>query len=523
MAKRTFLAGVTSQTIDIFIQDSSSTIGAGLSGLAFGTSGLTAYYRKGATGTPTAITLVTQTVGGAWSSGGFVELDAVHTKGVYRFDVPDTILASTPWATIYFYGAANMAPVIAELEIVSVNPFDGVRMGLTALPNATAGGAAGLPLGDANARVDVGKWLGTAVSTPTVAGVPNVNTKTWNDLATVALPLIPATAGRSLVVDAAGLADANVVKLGPTGSGTAQTARDVGLNIDATISSRTKPADTQARVTLVDTLTTYTGNTPQTGDAFTRVGAAGAGLTAIPVVARVTLVDTVTTLTNTPSDSAGVTTLLARLTALRAGYLDNLSAGAAALEASLQGLITTIGASAVNVGTAVWSTTVRLLSAGTNIVLAKGVGLTGLNDIAASLILSDATPFAGASIAAIKAKTDNLPSDPADASDIAAAFSIVGSALVALPTAAQNRAEMDSNSTRLAAIAALFTTALTESYNVDGAPPTPAQALFVIMQRLTEFAIVGTTITAKKLDGATTAFTLTIDDATSPTSSTRAT
>ena len=31
----------------------------------------------------------------------------------------------------------------------------------------------------------------------------------------------------------------------------------------------------------VDTLTTYTGNTPQTGDAFARLGAAGAGLTAL--------------------------------------------------------------------------------------------------------------------------------------------------------------------------------------------------------------------------------------------------
>ncbi len=59
---------------------------------------------------------------------------------------------------------------------------------------------------------------------------------------------------------------------------------------------------------------------------------------------EITLVDTTTTLTNAPSDSAGVTTLLTRLSAARAGYLDNLSAGAAALEASLQGLITTVGA-----------------------------------------------------------------------------------------------------------------------------------------------------------------------------------
>ena len=39
-------------------------------------------------------------------------------------------------------------------------------------------------------------------------------------------------------VDANGLADANAVKVGPTGAGAAQTARDLGANLDATVSSR---------------------------------------------------------------------------------------------------------------------------------------------------------------------------------------------------------------------------------------------------------------------------------------------
>lgn len=43
--------------------------------------------------------------------------------------------------------------------------------------------------------------------------------------------LRPATAGRTLVVDASGLADANTVKVGPSGSGTAQTARDIGASV----------------------------------------------------------------------------------------------------------------------------------------------------------------------------------------------------------------------------------------------------------------------------------------------------
>jgi len=68
---------------------------------------------------------------------------------------------------------------------------------------------------------------------------------------------------------------------------------------------------------------------------------------------------------------------------------------------------------------------------------------------------------------------------------------------------------------------AVLTTAMTESYNADGAAPTLTQAMFVSMQRLTEFATSGTAITVKKLDGSTTAYGLTMDNATTPTSSTR--
>jgi hypothetical protein len=74
-------------------------------------------------------------------------------KGMYRLDVPDTVFASTPWAIVYLYGAANMAPAVCELEIVSYNPFDAVRLGLTALPNANAGVSGGLPTIDAALNV----------------------------------------------------------------------------------------------------------------------------------------------------------------------------------------------------------------------------------------------------------------------------------------------------------------------------------------------------------------------------------
>ncbi len=64
--------------------------------------------------------------------------------------------------------------------------------------------------------------------------------------------VMPATAGRTLVVDAAGLADANAVKLGPTGSGTAQTARDIGASVLLSSGTGTGQLDFTAGVVKVN-------------------------------------------------------------------------------------------------------------------------------------------------------------------------------------------------------------------------------------------------------------------------------
>jgi hypothetical protein len=69
----------------------------------------------------------------------------------------------------------------------------------------------------------------------------------------------------------------------------------------------------------------------------------------------------------------------------------------------------------------------------------------------------------------------------------------------------------------------VLTVALTESYAADAAAPTLTQAVLAIQQFLQEKSISGTTMTVKKLDGTTTAMTLTLSDATTPTSVTRAT
>ena len=80
------------------------------------------------------------------------------------------------------------------------------------------------------------------------------------------------------------------------------------------------------------TVTTLTGHTAQTGDNFARIGATGSALTSLAQASVCTdarLAELAAA--NLPSD---IDDLLSRLSAARAGYLDNLSAGAVAQAAT---------------------------------------------------------------------------------------------------------------------------------------------------------------------------------------------
>lgn len=128
--------------------------------------------------------------------------------------------------------------------------------------------------------------------------------------------LMPATAGRTLVVDAAGLADANAVKLGPSGAGTAQTARDVGASVlvgDKTGFSLSSAGVQALWDALTSALTTVgsigkklVDSVTQTGDSYARIGAAGAGLTALGDTRLANLDVTVSSRNATAPDNAGV-------------------------------------------------------------------------------------------------------------------------------------------------------------------------------------------------------------------------
>jgi hypothetical protein len=155
MQREQIRAGATSQTIDVFVYNGSLTTGLGLTGLAYNSGSLVASYRKGATGTRTAISLATQTVGGAYSSGGFVEIDATNMPGWYRLDIPNAAIDTAGRTYVTLKGATNMVPVNVIIDCVL-------------------------------AAADVTHLLGTAWLTPATAGTPDVNTKTLSNNAITA-------------------------------------------------------------------------------------------------------------------------------------------------------------------------------------------------------------------------------------------------------------------------------------------------------------------------------------------------
>lgn len=109
--------GATSRIWQIFVADSSSTTGAGLTGLVFNSGSLVCYYHRDTDTTATAVSLVTMTVG-TFTSSGFKEIDATNMPGWYQLCPPNAALASGAKSVgFHLKGATNMAPLPIEVEL----------------------------------------------------------------------------------------------------------------------------------------------------------------------------------------------------------------------------------------------------------------------------------------------------------------------------------------------------------------------------------------------------------------------
>jgi len=143
-------------TLRLKILDSSTTTGAGLTNLTFESAGLvistiadneataTAYTQAGST-IETIATLGTYAAPTA-TKCRFKEVDSTNHPGVYEIQLADArfAVASAKSLLVSISGATNCAETDAVIPLRGVDPFDGVRGGMTALPAAAPDAAGGL-------------------------------------------------------------------------------------------------------------------------------------------------------------------------------------------------------------------------------------------------------------------------------------------------------------------------------------------------------------------------------------------
>lgn len=171
----------------------------------------------------------------------------------------------------------------------------------------------------------------------------------------------------------------------------------VGTNNDKTGYSITN-------LTVASSVTLAAGtHNPQSGDAYARIGANGVSLSAIPwnaswdaeveseVADALAVYDPPT---NAEMEARTIVAanyaLEATLTAMKGSTFDTATDSLEALRNRGDAAWTTATGFSTHSAADVWAVATRVLTAGTNIVLAKGTGVTGFNDLSAAQVNAEA-------------------------------------------------------------------------------------------------------------------------------------
>lgn len=386
----------------------------------------------------------------AHSDNKAIEIDATSSPGLYRVDWPDAAFATGADKVILCVSGTGLDPVFEEIQLVNFDPEDSVRLGLTALPNAAADGAGGLPISDAGG-LDL-----DAQRSDISAILVDTGTTLQGEL-------------DGIQADTEDIQSRLPAALGANGNMKAD-VRD--YNGTAGTFSAGRP----------EVNTTHLGGSSTTVSQLTDIAAGySGGAWTVNINGEINW--------NTAWNAEVQSEVQ---DAIEANHLDHLFAVAAAgTEAANSSYWSRLVSKSATPAFSSFDNTTDSLEAIRDRGDAAWITATGFSTHSAADVWSSGTR----TLTAIDEDSTTL--------DIDAAVT------AAVPTAAT-------------IATAVLTTAMTESYNTDGSTATLAQALYVIMQTLTEHAISGTTWTVKKLDGSTTALTLTLNDATTPTGVTRA-
>ena len=169
--KRKFKGGLTSVSLPVFIADTSSTTGGGLSGVTSASSGLVLEYRRAGQSTWTSVTPQAGKTLGSYLSGGIVADGSL--AGAYEVDFPDAAFASGARMVVCrVRGVTNMLAVLIEIELdavdYQVDAFGAIKpttAGRTL--DVSAGGEAGIDLANIGSPTTTVNLSGVTIKTAT--------------------------------------------------------------------------------------------------------------------------------------------------------------------------------------------------------------------------------------------------------------------------------------------------------------------------------------------------------------------
>lgn len=565
MSVRRIKAGTTDVSVIIRIVDSSD--GTPETGVVYNTSGIDLWYRReGAASVDiTEATLAALTT--AHTDGGFLHIN----DGWYRLDLPDAACASGVTGVQIGGTVTGMVVLAPYIELVAYDPYDTVRLGLTALPNAAADAAGGLVVSDAGGLdIDALNTNVSAILTDTAeigaagAGLTAIpwnpswdaevqsevadGLTAYNAVATTDLPTnfgdlaITATTGR---VDVASIEGSDATDQINAACDTALSDYDAptkaeldsglaGLNdptaaaiadavLDEALSGHVTAGTLGKAVADIEADT----NELQSDDTPSALSTIEGKIDTIDGIVDAILIDTAEIgaagaglteaggtgdhLTAVPYNSAWDAEIQSECNdALVALHLDHLLA-VDYDPASKPGTATALLNELVESDSGVSRFTANALEQAPS-----GSGSTPAQ------FWDYATSNATVSGSMGELLTDNVDAPISTVDTVVDGIKVVTDNLPdsgALTSIAQESTLGTPADTDIATdIANLLTGNLTEAYPSAAGALTLTTALYSMHQFLTEFAISGTTYTVKKRDGSTTAKTFTLDDATTPTS-----
>ena len=500
-----------------------ATTGVGLTGLSSASAGLiistiTDNEATATTYTTAGSTIETITTLGTFATPTatkcrFKEVDATNHKGLYEFQFDNArfSVASSKRLVLSVTGATNLLDADYEIQLVSFDPYDSIRMGMTSLP--------------ATGTLAVNPTL--AAVTHTGAVIPTVTTLTGHTAQTGDnFARLGAPAGASVSADVAAVkTDTAAIKVKTDFLPSVTAGGTGGLFI----------AGTNAATSITTALTAnITGNLSGSVGSVTTVTSIVNGVWDEAIAGHLTAGTTGNKLNSAASAGDPWTTALpGAYGAGTAGKIlgDNLNAtvGSRATQTSvdtIDGIVDNILIDTAEIGAAgagltaipwniAWDAEVQSECAD---ALNAYDPPTNTEMVAAFTEIKGATWAATDTLEAIRDRGDSAWITATGFATTAALATaqidldtITGADGVTLATTQGNYAPLKGG------------VAMTEAYAADGAAATPEQMLYMIWASVSEFAIAGTTITAKKLDGITTSMTFTLNDGTNPTSRTRAT